>query len=439
MWLLLRGGRIVDPSGGVDEIGDVLIQDGVIASAGGSIPEPTGHGEVYDCSKLIVAPGLIDMHVHLREPGQEHKETIETGAKAAAAGGFATILAMPNTKPAVDNGAIVEFVLNKGANAAVRVLASGAATKGNDGAEMAEIGEMKAAGVSAICDDAFPVQSADLMRRVMEYSRMFDLPVLAHCEDRSMTEGAAMNEGITCTMLGLRPWPRQAEEVMIWRNLLLAELTGCRLHVQHVTTAGGVEAMRWGKSRGIRVTCETCPHYFALTDQALHSYDTNAKICPPLRTEADVEAVKQGLADGTIDVIATDHAPHATQDKEVELQDAAFGAVGLETAVSLVMTHLVKPGVLTLGQAIERMTIAPARVLGLDSGKLSVGAAADITVIDPEAKVTVRSSEFKSLGKNTPFEGFELTGRPAATIVGGAIIYGDSVLPLLGERAGVRA
>lgn len=423
MSLLLRNGRIIDPSRGIDEIGDLLIEDGHIVSL--SSQERVGVRS-FDCTGLVICPGLIDMHVHLREPGYEHKETIATGAQAAAAGGFTTILAMPNTKPAVDSGAVVEFVLNKGKASAVNVLTSGAATKANDGAEMAEIGDMIEAGAVAISDDAFPVQSADLMRRVMEYCRMFDVPLLTHCEDRSMTADGVINEGITCTTLGLRPWPRQAEEIMIWRNILLAELAKCRLHIQHVTTCGGVEAVRWAKARGIRVTCETCPQYFSLTDEALNTYNTNAKCCPPLRTESDVEAIKQALADCTIDVIATDHAPHAQEDKEVELQDAAFGMVGLETAVSLVMTNLVKTGVLTLPEAIAKMTSAPASVLSLSkgAGTLAEGARADITILDPDANVIVRSSEFKSMGRNTPFEGFELTGKAVTAIVGGEIRCG---------------
>lgn len=425
MWLLLKNGRVIDPSRKIDEVADVLIENGRISSP---FLAKEGHGEVYDCTGLVVCPGLIDMHVHLREPGFEHKETIETGARAAAAGGFTTIVGMPNTKPAVDNRAVVEYVLGRGRSAAVNVLTTGAATKANEGAEMAGIGDMVEAGAVAISDDAFPVQNADTMRRVMEYAQMFNIPVLAHCEDKSMTQDAVMNEGITSTVLGLRPWPRQAEETMIWRNILLAELAKCRLHVQHVTTAGGVEAIRWAKSRGIAVTCETCPQYFSLTDESLTSYDTNAKTNPPLRTQADVEAIKQGLADGMIDVIATDHAPHAREDKEVELQNAAFGMVGLETSVSLVITNLVRSGVLPLSDAISKMTIEPAHILGLSAGTLAEGAPADITILDPNAKVVVRSSEFKSMGKNTPFEGFELTGRAAATMVGGQIVHGSELL-----------
>ena len=450
MWLLLSNGRIIDPSRGIDNVCDLLIEDvrisGIDCPAPGepdseirpsvSVPvepdseiRPSGSAEIrsrciIDCTGLVVAPGLIDMHVHLREPGFENKETIATAAKAAAAGGFTTILGMPNTKPAIDNRAVVEYVLNVGKCADVNVLTSGAATKGNDGAEMAEIGDMIDAGAVAISDDAFPVQSADMMRRVMEYASMFDVPILTHCEDKSMTLDSVMNEGVNATILGLKPWPRQAETLMVLRNILLAELTGCKLHIQHVSTAESIAAIRWAKDKGIKVTCETGPQYFSLTDAALNTYDTNAKINPPLRTEADVDAIKAALADGTIDAIATDHAPHSLEDKQVELAYAAFGMVGLETAVPLVITNLVKPGVVTLSEAIAKMTVAPARILSIEAGTLADGAVADVTIIDPEAKVTVRAAEFKSMGRNTPFEGFELTGKAVATVVAGKVVSG---------------
>ncbi len=425
MWLLLKNGRIIDPSQGIDKTGDLLIEDGRISGVGK--PAPSGEGQTIDCTGLVITPGLIDMHVHLREPGYEHKETIATGAKAAAAGGFTTIVGMPNTKPAIDNRAVVEYVLNEDTRADVHVLTTGAATKGNDGVEMAEIGDMLDAGAVAISDDAFPVQSADLMRRVMEYSRMFNVPFLAHCEDKTLTQDAVMNEGINSTILGLRPWPRQAETLMVVRNITLSELTGCRLHIQHVSAAESVEAIRQAKDKGIKVTCETGPQYFSLTDAALNTYDTNAKMNPPLRTDADVEAIKTGLKDGTIDTIATDHAPHSLEDKQVELQYAAFGIVGLETALPLVITNLVKPGVVSLSEAIAKMTTAPASILSLSkdrcgAGTLQDGAVADVTVIDPQAKVTVKASEFKSMGRNTPFEGMELMGKPVTTIVAGRVV-----------------
>ncbi len=440
MWVLLRNGRVIDPSRGFDEVADVLIKDSRISEVGqvGSVPTMGMESvEVYDCSGLIVVPGFVDMHAHLREPGYEHKETIVTGAQAAAAGGFTTIVAMPNTKPAVDNRTVVEYVLKRGESAVVNVLTAGAATKGNEGVEIAEIGDMVEAGAVAVSDDAFPIQSADLARRVMEYTAMFNIPVLTHCEDKTMTANAVMNEGIVATMLGLRPWPRQAEEIMVWRNVLLADLTKCRLHVQHVTTAGAVEAVRWAKSRGINLTCETCPHYFSLTDEALANYDTNAKCNPPLRTAEDVEAIKQGLADGTIDVIATDHAPHAREDKEVELQDAAFGMVGLETALSLVITNLVKPGLLDLQKAISKLTIEPARALGINAGTLKKGVPADVTIIDMESVNVVRSSEFRSMGRNTPFEGAKLFGKVVATIVRGEVVYSTKLLKIQEAKAGV--
>ena len=435
MQVLFRNARIVDPSQGLDRVGDLLVEDCYVKAVGDVAEDliDKSCAIVYDCSGLVVAPGLIDIHVHLREPGFEHKETIYTGAEAAAAGGFTTIVGMPNTSPAIDNRALVNFVITEGVRCAVNVLTAGAATKSNEGKEIAEIGDMIDAGAVAISDDAFPVQSADLMRRVMEYSRMFDIPLLVHCEDKTLTLDSAMNEGITATMLGLRPWPRQAEEIMVLRNILLAQLTGCKLHIQHVSTAGSVEAVRWAKSKGISVTCETGPQYFSLTDAALVDYDTNAKVNPPLRTADDVEAIKQGLVDGTIDVIATDHAPHSLEDKQVELAYAAFGMVGLETSLALVITNLVKPGVLSLGEAISLMSTKPAAVLGLEAGSLKVGDIADITVFDTERAWTVRSSEFKSAGRNTPFEGFELTGKAVATMVGGGIVYGEDALVVESE------
>ncbi len=425
MRLLLKNGRIIDPAQGIDRVADLLIEDGKVSRIGKVDGKKSDNCAAYDVSGLVVTPGLIDMHVHMREPGQEHKETIETAALAAAAGGFTTILGMPNTSPAIDNRATVEYVLNKGRQAAVHVLTCGAATKGNEGAEMAEIGDMISAGAVAISDDAFPVQSADLMRMVMQYSKMFDVPVIAHCEDKTMTRDAVMNEGITCTILGLRPWPRQAEEIMIARNITLCELTGCRLHIQHVTTAGGVDLVRQAKAKGLPVTAETCPQYFSLTDEALNDYDSNAKCCPPLRAQADLDAIKAGLADGTIDVIATDHAPHALEEKEVELPYAPFGMIGLETALPLVITNLVKTNVLSLADAIAKLTAAPAKVLGLKSGTLAVGSVADVTIIDPDAAIKVDASKMKSFARNTPFDGAKLTGKVVGTIVAGEIKCGE--------------
>lgn len=423
MWLLIKNGRIIDPAQGIDKTADLLIENSKISKIGKiDSKKLEGEGKTINATGLVVTPGLIDAHVHMREPGQEHKETIHTAALAAAAGGFTTIVGMPNTAPAIDNRALVEYVVNKGRQTCVNVLTTGAATKANEGAEMAEIGDMVSAGAVAISDDAFPVQSADMMRMVMQYSSMFDVPVVAHCEDKTMTRDSAMNEGIMCTILGLRPWPRQAEEIMISRNIMLAEFTGCRLHIQHLTTAGGVELVRAAKGKGISVTAETCPQYFSLTDEALKGYDTSAKCCPPLRTQADVDAIKQGLADGTIDIIATDHAPHSLEEKEVELPYAPFGMIGLETALPLVITNLVKTNVLSLPEAIAKLTAAPAKLLKLESGTLTAGSAADVTVIDPEAAVKIDASRMKSQARNTPFDGAELTGKVMATIGGGEIV-----------------
>ena len=430
MEYLLKGGHIIDPANNIDCIGDALIVGSSISQIGNVIcsEQDSASSVVYDVSGYIISPGLVDMHVHMREPGYEYKETIQTAAEAAAAGGFTTILGMPNTQPAIDNRAIVEYVLNLASHAPITVLTSGAATKGNEGKEIAEIGDMVAGGAVAISDDAFPVQNADLMRRIMEYSGMFNIPVLTHCEDKSMTADAVMNEGVASTVFGLKPWPRQAEEIMIFRNISLAELTRSPLHIQHITTRGGVEIVRWAKDKGIKVTAETCPQYIALTDEALSNYDSNAKICPPLRTADDISALKAGLADGTIDAIATDHAPHAQQDKEVELQYAAFGMVGLETALPVVITELVKTGILSLSKAIEVMSLVPAKILGLNSGSLSVGANADIVIIDPDASATVDPVLFHSKGRNSAFAGKTLTGKAIATISRGHIVYGEENL-----------
>jgi dihydroorotase len=431
MWALLKGGRVIDPARGIDEITDVLIEDGIIAAIGNQQSAISNQQfEVFDVSGKVVAPGLIDMHVHLREPGAEHKETIETGARAAAAGGFTTILAMPNTDPAPDNRAVVEFVLARGRETGINVLACGAMTKDMAGQEMAELGDMAEAGAVALSDDGHPIQNSLIMRRVMEYSGMLGLPVLTHCEDKALTADGVMNEGIVSTVLGLRGMPAAAEVSMVERNILLAELAGCHVHIQHVSCAGSVEAVRKAKARAPStgsgwVTCETCPHYFTLTDEALSDYDTNAKVNPPLRTAADVEAIKAGLADGTIDVIATDHAPHSLEDKEVEMTVAAFGMVGLETALPLVITKLVDAGVLSLSQAIEKMTHAPARALGLDRGTLAPGAPADIVILDPGGRGSVRAADFNSMGRNTPFDGWKLRGAVLATIAGGRVVSGE--------------
>ncbi|MEN6370573.1 MAG: dihydroorotase [Armatimonadota bacterium] len=427
MWLLLKGGRVIDPSRGIDETADVLVRDGVISEIGKICLESMdgAPGEVYDITGKVVAPGLIDMHVHLREPGDEHKETIATGAAAAAAGGFTTIVAMPNTHPAPDSRAVVDLITSLGRQTPVNVLTCGALTKNMAGEEMAELGELAEAGAVAASDDGLPIQNSLVMRRVMEYAGMLDIPVLTHCEDKALTAGAVMNEGIVSTVVGLRGMPAAAEVSMIERNILLAELAGCRLHIQHVSCAASVDVIRLAKARGVKVTCETCPQYFTLTDEVLADYDTNTKMNPPLRTAADVEAIKAGLADGTIDVIATDHAPHSLEDKEVEMTVAAFGIVGLETALPLVITKLVDDGVMSLSDAIEKLTVKPAEVLGINRGTLKEGAPADIVIFDPEEEITVQASRFKSMGRNTPFDGWKLKGAVIATITGGKVAHGE--------------
>lgn len=428
MRLLVRGGRIIDPGSGVDRTGDLLIEDGVIAWCGERLPgEMTLENDfVFDAKGLVVTPGLIDMHVHLREPGFEYKETIETGGRAAAAGGFTAVVPMPNTSPATDNRAIVEFVMRRARETSpVRVWPAVAATQGNSNETMSEIADAKDAGAVAVTDDAFPLQSAELTRRVMEYCATFDLPLLTHCEDKTMTKGGVMNEGLTSSLMGLKGMPKAAEDIQVSRNIELAALTGCRLHILHISSARAIEMVRQAKKRGIGVTCETCPQYFALTDDHARNYNTLIKCAPPIRTAEDAAAVKAGLADGTIDAIATDHAPHAEHEKDCEFQAAAFGMIGLETALGLTLTHLVHGGVIGLSDAISRMTAAPARILGIPGGTLDVQSPADVTIIDPDAEWTVEPDQFQSLSRNTPFAGWKLKGQAVATIVGGQVVHGD--------------
>jgi len=357
--------------------------------------------------------------VHLREPGYEYKETIATGTAAAKAGGFTAVCCMPNTNPVNDTRSVTEFILSQaGKSASARVYPIGAITKGSKGEELAEMGELHDAGCVGISDDGKPVMSAAVMRRAMEYSKIFDIAVISHCEDASLAGKGVMNEGFVSTELGLRGIPNAAEDVMTGRDILLAELTGARLHICHVSTAGSVRLIREAKQRGVRVTAETCPHYFTLTEDAVRGYNTMAKMNPPLRTAEDVAAIKQGLKDGTLDVIVTDHAPHGLDEKSGEFDAAPFGIVGLETSVGLSL-NLVREGVLTIADAVRRMSLNPAAILKLDKGTLSVGAVADITVIDPDLEWTVDASQFKSRSKNTPFNGWKLKGRAVQTIVGG--------------------
>ena len=421
--LLLRGGRVIDPSTGRDEVGDVLIVDGTIADVGRGIGAPDD-ADVRDVSNRIVCPGLIDLHVHLREPGGEHKETIASGARAAAAGGFTAVCAMPNTDPPIDDPAAVGFVLAQGLRAgSAKVYPTGAVSVGQRGEHLTEIGEMVETGAVAITDDGRPVSDAGLMRLALEYARTFGIPVASHCEEINLSRGGSMNEGLVSTRLGITGIPNAAEDVMIARDLLLAELTGGRLHIQHVTTQRGVAMIREAKSRGVNVTAEGTPHHFTLTDEAVEGYRTDAKVNPPLRAAKDRAAVIEGIRDGTLDVIATDHAPHHYDEKEQAMDDAPFGLVGLETALALVITELVRKDILDFAGMVERMSCAPARAFNLPGGTLRRDAPADITVFDPEHVWTVDPRRFLSRSRNTPFTGYELRGAADLTIVGGRIVF----------------
>jgi dihydroorotase len=417
--LCIRGGRVVDPSQGLDGTVDLLVRDGRVEALGADLPLPAD-AEAIDASGLVVAPGLIDVHAHLREPGGEHKETIASGARAAVAGRFTTVWAMPNTDPPIDGPAAVGFVKAAGAAAhAARVMPIGAASIGQKGEQMTEIGELVGAGAVAVSDDGHPVHDSGLMRRLLEYVQTFDIPVLQHAEDRALSAGGVMNEGSVATSLGLRGVPNAAEAATVARDVLLAELTGGHLHVCHVSARQSVDHLRWAKERGLRVTSEVTPHHLFLTEERVRGYDTQAKVNPPLRTRADVEAVLAALVEGVIDVIATDHAPHHYEEKEREFDDAPFGINGLETALSVCLAALVEPGHLTLSGLIDRMSCGPARIMGLPTGTLRVGAPADIVVFSPEERWTVDPARFRSLSRNTPLAGQELPGRVRRTIVAG--------------------
>lgn len=422
--ILLRGGRVLDPSRGLDvAVGDVLVEGGVIRHAGDRIGDPEG-AEVVDCAGAVICPGFIDVHCHLREPGREDVETIATGARAAAAGGFTAVCAMPNTDPVTDNQAAVGFVARQGQAArAAKVYPIGAITIGQKGERLAEFGEMVGAGAVAVSDDGKPVVSSQLMRSALEYARTFGIPVADHCEDPTLAFGGAMNEGIVSARLGLKGIPSEAEEIMAIRDILLARRTGGHVHLCHMSTKGSVELIRWGKDRGIRVTAEACPHHLSLTEEAVGRYDTNAKMNPPLRTAEDVAAVQEAVRDGTIDCVATDHAPHHYDEKEREFADAPNGIVGLETALAVVHTWLVAPGILSLAQLVDRMSCAPARIFGLAGGTLRGGAPADITVFDPAASWTVDAKAFRTKGRNTPYQGRTLTGRVRLTLVDGLVVH----------------
>ena len=421
MKLLIQGGHVIDP-GRVNGVADVLIDNGAIAAVGPKLAVPAGATVIPAAGRLVV-PGFVDLHVHFREPGFEYKETIQSGTEAAVAGGFTTVCAMPNTNPVNDNQAVTEFMLERAKAAGnAHLYPIGAITKRSEGKELAEIGDLRRAGCVAISDDGKPVMNSLVMRRAMEYARAFDVPVVDHCEDLHLSEGGCMNEGVISTELGLPGIPSAAEDVMVARNVSLAELTGARLHLAHISTAGSVRMVREAKARGIKVTAEACPHHFTLTEEVPRGYNTHAKMNPPLRTSADVQAIKDGLRDGTIDVIATDHAPHATQEKQQEFTEAPFGIVGLETALSLTLA-LVEEGVLTLESAIDKLSTAPAKAFSLNAGTLAVGAPADVAIVDPDRQWEVDPSRFRSKSRNTPFAGWTVKGRVTTTIVSGRVVY----------------
>lgn len=421
--LLIRGGRLLDPASGVDRVADLLVEDGRIRAIGDDLPAPAG-AEVIDAAGKVVAPGFIDLHVHLRVPGQEYKEDMRTGTAAAVRGGFVGIVTMPNTRPVVDNAPLVSHLVDLAAREGLcRVWPAGAITKGSKGGELAEIGEMFEAGACAITDDGRPVDRAETMRQAMIYARQFDLLVMDHCEDRSLAGSGVMHEGRVSSLLGLKGMPPAAEEVQVARDILLALETGARVHLQHLSSRRSVELVRWGKALGARVTAEATPHHLTLTDQAVADmvYSTNTKMNPPLREEADRQAILEGLRDGTIDVIATDHAPHHIDEKDVEYPLAAFGITGLETAVGLALDRLVRPGLISLEQLILLMSTRPARLINRTPPALTEGAEADITVLDLDRTWTVTAEEMASKSKNSPFIGWTLTGAPYATVVGGRL------------------
>ncbi len=420
MNVLIKNGHVIDPANNLDEKLDILLSEGKIAKLGKPGSLPANDAQTIDAAGRLVVPGLIDMHVHLREPGFEYKETIATGTAAAKAGGFTSVCCMPNTNPVNDNRSVTEFMLSQARDAEARVYPIGAVTKGSKGEELAEMGELRSAGCFAVSDDGRPVANAAIMRRALEYSKIFDMLVISHCEDTTLAAKGVMNEGVVSTELGLRGIPRAAEDVMTARDIALAELSGGRLHIAHVSTSGSVRLIRDAKSRGVKVTAETCPHYFSLTEEAVRGYNTLAKMNPPLRTAEDVAAIKQGLRDGTIDVIATDHAPHAADEKSGEFDYAPFGIVGLETALGLTL-NLVCEGAISLDEAIRKLSFNPATLLKIGKGTLSAGADADITIIDPKLEWTVKAAEFKSKSKNTPFDGWKLKGRAMQMIVGGRL------------------
>ncbi|OGF50170.1 MAG: dihydroorotase [Candidatus Firestonebacteria bacterium RIFOXYA2_FULL_40_8] len=420
MKLLLSAGRVIDPANKIDDFLDILIEDGKIVKVAKDIKDKTA--KVENLKGKVIVPGLIDMHVHLREPGFEYKETIATGARSAVMGGFTSVACMPNTEPVMDNTAVVELVISKGKKENLaNVFPIASVSKHAKGEEISDIGMLLNSGAVALSDDAAPLMNAEVMRRAFEYTKQFNVSIITHCEDKNMTIDGVMNESFNSTTLGLRGMASVAESLMVYRNIAIANYMGALVHIAHVSCKESVEIIRWAKKQGMKVTCETAPHYFTLTDEAVKTYDTNTKMNPPLRGAEDVKAIKAGLKDGTIDCIASDHAPHGRIDKELEYNYASFGIVGLETMVPLTLTELVDKKILTLEQAVEKLSVMPAKVLGLKKGTLSVGADADITVLDIEKKYNVDVNKFESKSKNSPFNGKSVKGAAFMTIVGGEI------------------
>ncbi|MCK9274553.1 MAG: dihydroorotase [Syntrophales bacterium] len=427
MRLLLKGGRVIDPSQNIDDILDILIVNGKISLIDNKIDisevKTRGSIDSVDIGGRILVPGLIDMHTHLREPGFEYKETIESGTKAAVAGGFTAIACMANTSPVNDNRSVTEFILTQAARTGrARVYPIAALTRNQEGKILTEFADLKDAGATGFSDDGMPVTDSGIMRCALEYAYSLDMPVISHCEDLGLARGGMMNEGLVCAELGLTASPDIAEEIMVLRDIILARYTHTRVHIAHVSTAGSVEAIRAAKASGIAVTAETAPHYFTLSEEALRSFSTNLKVYPPLRSERDLEAIKEGLADGTIDAIASDHAPHSSIEKEVEFDYAATGLIGLETSLSLSL-RLVEEGILSMSGLIKKMSTNPADILGVSGGSLRHGLPADITVIDPEVTWTVDAARFHSKSRNCPYQGMQLRGRSVMTMVGGEIKY----------------
>ena len=427
MDLLIRAGRVIDPASNFDSTADILISDSKIKTVSPKISSPK-NASVLDAENLLVFPGLIDMHCHLRDPGDPEEETIASGTRSAAIGGFTSIACMANTSPVIDNPSLIKYVVSKALlEGVVNVFPIGAVSKGQKGEELAEIGRMIGEGAVAFSDDGRPILNSEIMRRALEYARQFDIPIISHAEDITLSAGGQMNESYKSTVLGLAGIPHLAEEVMVMRDIMLAAEFG-KVHIAHVSTKGSVDLIRKAKADGIKITCETCPHYFTLTEEEIEGYNTNAKVNPPLRGEKDLEAIIAGLKDGTIDVIATDHAPHRSEEKNVEFGAAASGMVGFETAFSLVLSELVDSGALTLKKALEKLTVNPAKILNIKKGVLKAGWDADITIVDPKAEWTVDVNKFSSKSKNSPFHGFTLKGKVLYTIVGGKIIVKDGKL-----------